>query len=191
LSATSNVPLADTTLVSNPSTTPDRNYLSIIGVLLYLAQGTRPNISFATHYLARFLLNPDDSHWTAVKKLVAYVRATRHFELQVVPREDGPTLKIFVDASWMGEGARSHHGFVATLWNVPIAWSARRQVAPARSTCQAEYVALSAASVEAIWLAEMLGGLLGTMKPVMYCDNRAAVKIATNKASVVKAKNIN
>jgi hypothetical protein len=37
----------------------------------------------------------------------------------------------------------------------------------------------------------MLGGLLGTMKPVMYCDNRAAVKIATNKASVVKAKNIN
>jgi hypothetical protein len=91
----------------------------------------------------------------------------------------------------MGEGARSHHGFVATLWNIPIAWSARRQVAPARSTCQAEYVALSAAAVEAIWLAEMLGGLLGTMKPVMYCDNRAAVKIATNKASVVKAKNIN
>ncbi|PLW53210.1 hypothetical protein PCANC_09768 [Puccinia coronata f. sp. avenae] len=82
-SATSNVPLADTTLVSNPLTTPDRNYLLIIGVLLYLAQGTRPDISFATHYLARFSLNPDNSHWTAVKKLVAYVCATRHFELQV------------------------------------------------------------------------------------------------------------
>jgi hypothetical protein len=64
-------------------------------------------------------------------------------------------------------------------------------VAPARSTCQAEYIALSAASVEAIWLADMLGGLLGPMKPIMYCNNKAAVKIVTNKASIIKAKNIN
>jgi hypothetical protein len=68
---TSSVPLAETSLVSNPLTTPDQNYLSIIGVLLYLAQGSRPDILFATHYLARFSLNPDESHWAAVKKLVA------------------------------------------------------------------------------------------------------------------------
>jgi hypothetical protein len=111
--------------------------------------------------------------------------------LQDVPKETRDSLEVYVDASWMGKGAQSHHGFMATLWGIPIAWSARRQVAPARLTCQAEYIALSAASVKAIWLSEMLGGLLGPIKPIMYCNNRAAVKIATNKASVVKAKNIN
>jgi hypothetical protein len=78
---------------------PDWSYLLYIGVLLYLAQGTRPDILFATHFLARFSLNPDESRWTAVRKLIAYVRATEHFELQVEPVKSGQPLKIYVDAS--------------------------------------------------------------------------------------------
>jgi hypothetical protein len=30
-------------------------------------------------------LNPNDSHWVALYKLVAYVRATAHFALSVEP----------------------------------------------------------------------------------------------------------
>ena len=85
-------------------------------MLLYLAQGTRPDIAYATHYLARFLLNPDDSHWDALQQLVAYCRTTAQFKLTVEPVDSGGVLRTYVEASWMGEGARSHHGYITTLW---------------------------------------------------------------------------
>jgi hypothetical protein len=146
------VPLANTLLDSNPLWEPDNLYLLYIGVLLYLAQGTRPDILFVTHYLAQFSLNPDESQWAAVCRLVAYVRATAHFQLSVEPVNQDQPLWVYVDASWMGEGARSHHGYMATLLLVHIAWAARRQTVVARLTCHAEFIALLAASVEGVWL---------------------------------------
>jgi hypothetical protein len=91
----------------------------------------------------------------------------------------------------MGEGVWSHHGYIATLWSVPIAWAARSQVLVERLTCHAEFIALLAVSVEGVWLADMLGQWVGKVQPIMFCDNQASVKIATNKASIVKVKNIN
>ncbi|KNZ50400.1 uncharacterized protein VP01_4443g2 [Puccinia sorghi] len=151
----------------------------------------RPNISFATHYLARFSLNPDEMHWAALRQLIAYVRSTQHFELKVEPEELDDPLKVFVDASWMGKGARSHHGFMTTLWSVPIAWSSRHQAVVAKSTRQADFIALAAASGEGVWIADLLEHLVGRIVPVVLCDNRAAVKITTNTANVLKIKNIN
>jgi hypothetical protein len=46
--------------IGDPSTST--KYLSIIGVLSYLAVGTRPDISFAVNFLARFLANPSVTH---------------------------------------------------------------------------------------------------------------------------------
>jgi L-lactate permease len=91
----------------------------------------------------------------------------------------------------MGEGAQSHHGYVATLWLVPIAWAARQQTVVACLTCHAEFIALLAASVEGVWLADILGSLIGRVQLLLFCDNLETVKIATNKASVIKVKNIN
>jgi hypothetical protein len=50
------VPLANKLLESNPLREPDKLYLLYIGVLLYLAQGTWPDILFVTHHLAWFSL---------------------------------------------------------------------------------------------------------------------------------------
>jgi hypothetical protein len=66
---TLDVPLLDSNLESNVSVGPDVRYLLYIGILLYVAQGTRPDIAYATNYLARFSLNPDESHWAALKRL--------------------------------------------------------------------------------------------------------------------------
>jgi hypothetical protein len=123
--------------------------------------------------------------------LVAYVRTTDHFELKVELVDQLEPLKTYVNASWMGEGAWSHQGYLTTLWSVPLAWNAKRQTVVAKSTCQAEYVALLMASDGAKWMEEILKPLIGRLKPVLMCDNKAAVKIAKNKASMNKTKNIN
>ncbi|KNZ45773.1 hypothetical protein VP01_7816g1, partial [Puccinia sorghi] len=78
-------------------------------------KGTRPDISFATHYLARFSFNPDQTHWAALRRLIAYVQSTQHFELKIERDNSPDPLKVYVDASWMGERAQSHQGFMATL----------------------------------------------------------------------------
>ena len=51
-------------------------YISTIGVLLYLAQCTRPDISFAVNLLARHSSAPTRRHWIGVKTIFRYLRGT-------------------------------------------------------------------------------------------------------------------
>ncbi len=42
-------------------------YQSIVGALLYLSTGTRPDIAFAVGNAAKFCSKPTRKHWIAVK----------------------------------------------------------------------------------------------------------------------------
>ena len=46
---------------------PEVSYLSAIGALMYLANNTRPDISFSVSLLARFSSSPTRRHWNGVK----------------------------------------------------------------------------------------------------------------------------
>lgn len=47
-----------------------------IGCLLYLAGGTRPDITFSVNLLASFQLNPTEDDWEDVKRVMRYLRGT-------------------------------------------------------------------------------------------------------------------
>ena len=53
---------------------PEVSYLSAIGALLYLAQCTRPDITFSVNLLARFSSAPTRRHWNGVKHILRYLR---------------------------------------------------------------------------------------------------------------------
>ena len=48
-------------------------YWSIIGSLRYLVH-TRPDIAFTVGYISRFMEDPREDHWAAVRRLLRYVR---------------------------------------------------------------------------------------------------------------------
>ena len=50
-------------------------YRSIIGDLRYLVH-MRPDIAFAVGYVSRFMEDPREDHWAAVKRLLRYVKGT-------------------------------------------------------------------------------------------------------------------
>jgi len=50
-------------------------YRSIVGGLRYLTH-TRPDITFAVEYVGRFMEDPHEDHWIAVKRLLRYVKGT-------------------------------------------------------------------------------------------------------------------
>ncbi|SGY77719.1 BQ5605_C005g03707 [Microbotryum silenes-dioicae] len=158
-------------------------YLQAIGSLLYISLGTRPDIAFAVSYLSRFANNPGRRHWVAVKHVLRYLRATYRDELLYAC---GPT-KItgvvgYSDANWGAcvDTSISTMGFVFYLAGSAVSWSSKRQTRVADSTTDAEYLALSHAGKEAIYLTQLLSEL--HVRPVdaahIFTDNEAAAAVA-------------
>ena len=50
-----------------------------VGGLLYLATGTRPDIAYAISSISRFLENPKQIHWNALKRILKYVNGTTNY----------------------------------------------------------------------------------------------------------------
>ncbi|MBW0494710.1 hypothetical protein O181_034425 [Austropuccinia psidii MF-1] len=90
----------------------DKPYLKRIGILLYIAQACRPDISFAVNYLARFSLCTDQEHWNTLEHLIAYLHRTRDMGILISKSNLSSEVKCFVDANWGGEANRSTHGYI-------------------------------------------------------------------------------
>ena len=73
----------------------------------------------------------------------------------------------------------------------PISWLSKKQSVVALSTSEAEYVVLSLATQEAIWIRRLLTELNISTKPVMLMeDNQAAIAIARNPVAHARTKHI-
>ena len=53
-------------------------YRSMIGSLLYLTT-SRPDISYSVRVCARYQANPKESHMTALKRIIKYLKTTAEF----------------------------------------------------------------------------------------------------------------
>ncbi|GJV57429.1 retrotransposon protein, putative, ty1-copia subclass [Tanacetum coccineum] len=52
-------------------------YASAVGSIMYVVRCTRPDVAFAQNITSRFQQNPGESHWTAVKNILKYLRNTK------------------------------------------------------------------------------------------------------------------
>jgi hypothetical protein len=52
------------------------SYRELIGLLLWVANGTRPDVSFSVNTLAKFTSNPGLVHWKALLRVLGYLYAT-------------------------------------------------------------------------------------------------------------------
>ncbi|KAM1529029.1 hypothetical protein ACFX1Z_018287 [Malus domestica] len=129
---------------------PEIPYLSAIEALLYLAQCTRPDISFAVNLLARHSNAPTPMHWNGVKDIFRYLKGTTdlglfytHESLSVtapyVPRIDS-CLIGYADAGYMfnSHRARSQIGYVFILGDTAISRRSTKQMLVATSSNHAE-----------------------------------------------------
>ena len=73
--ATSQIPMLEILDSGNSDTDFDKhfNYKSIIGMLLYLEKGTRPDLAYSVHQCARYSSNPKRKHAKALKKIEKYL----------------------------------------------------------------------------------------------------------------------
>lgn len=168
-------------------------YRQLIGSLLYLANGTRPDISYAIGVASRYLENPSISHVNAAKRILKYIKGTMSYGILY-----GSTGKIIIsgysDSDYAGclDTRRSTTGYVFTLNGSAITWCSRRQASTTRSTAEAEYIAASEASSELVWLNRLLGEIVPNQfdTPILHIDNESALKLVKNPVLHRRTKHI-
>ncbi|KAL0424089.1 UNVERIFIED_CONTAM: Retrovirus-related Pol polyprotein from transposon TNT 1-94, partial [Sesamum radiatum] len=117
-------------------------YSQIIGSLQYLANGTRPDISFSVSKLARYTSCPNKTHWGALDRVLRYLKGT--VSLAIHYGRFPAVLEGYSDASWIAKNSGSNgcSGYVFTLGGGAVSWKSAKQTLITRSTFEAELCAL-------------------------------------------------
>jgi hypothetical protein len=157
-------------------------YRQLIGSLMYLVN-TRPDICFAVSTLSQYMVEPRHVHWIAAKHVLRYLHGTVGYGLRYV--SDGDVkLQGYTDSDWAGSAVdrKSTSGCCFSLGSGMISWLSRKQTSVALSTTEAEYIAASVASREAVWLRKLLAGIFDLeLEPTLiHCDNQSCVKLSEN-----------
>ena len=137
-------------------------YREAIGSLMYAAVATRPDIAFAVSTLSRFLENPGEAHWQAVKRVFRYLAGTRNHVLTYGAEQYD--LTGYTDA----DGASQEHrcaisGYAFLIDGGAVSWMSRKQELVTLSTVEAEYVAATHVAKECIWLRHLIGELFPSL----------------------------
>ena len=103
-------------------------------------------------------------------------------------------LQTFVDADWAAntDTRVSTTAFITFLGSNPISWSARKQGVVSRSSTEAEFCALAAATSEIVWLHSLITelGLHLQNPPQSFCDNIGATHFNLNPVQHTRMKYI-
>jgi histone deacetylase 1/2 len=172
-------------------------YRTIVGSLLYLSVMSRPDITFTVCNLSQFVTNPGMSHWRALKHLLRYLKGTQT-KAMTFKRVSSASfyLRGFSDSDWASDSddRRSMSGYCFALTdNGPlVSWQARKQGCIALSSCEAEYVALSQAAQEMVFLSGLINdiGIEVREIPTLFCDNQGSVALASNSMCNKRSKHI-
>lgn len=167
-------------------------YKEAVGCLIHLVQGSRPDIAYAVHDVSKFNKNPGKEHWLAVKRIFRYLKGTLHMKLEYGHDADSNLLG-YSDSDYAGEldERRSCTGFVFIRNGGAISWSSKRQETVAVSSTEAEYMALAAATQDALWLRQFEAEFWSIDKPTtILCDNQSAISLANNNAYHSRTRHI-
>ena len=164
----------------------------MIGLLLYLMLGTRPDIAYAITKLSQFSANPSKDHIERAKYILHYLVGTQDYSLKYL-HKSGKGLVAYTDSDWAADQIkrRSVTGFFFKLANGIISWRSHSQKTVALSSTEAEYMAISDCSRQAIWIKTLLTELGITLKATpVYGDNQGSIFIASNPVQESRTKHI-
>ncbi|XP_042021030.1 secreted RxLR effector protein 161-like [Salvia splendens] len=159
-----NTPLAPHLKLSSqlsPKTEDEREYMAkapyanAVGSLMYAMVCTRSDISQVVGIVSRYMHDPGKGHWQAVKWIMRYIKDT--VDIGLLFEQDkslGHFTVGYCDSDYAGDldKRRSTTVYLFTLASAPISWKSTLQSTVALSTTEAEYMAITEAVNEAIWL---------------------------------------
>ena len=157
-------------------------YASAVGSLMYGMIGTRPDLAYAVGLVSRFMENPGRCHWSAVKWILRYLKGASDVCLNF-KKSDKFEIEGFCDSDYSADldRRRSIFGYVFKVGGNTVSWRSTLQHVVALSTTEAEYMALTEAAKERIWL-KIFCSELGFKSEIfkLTCDSHNAICLAKN-----------
>nr|GEV15768.1 uncharacterized mitochondrial protein AtMg00810-like [Tanacetum cinerariifolium] len=132
------------------------DYRSMIGSLIYVTS-SRPDIMFATCMCARYHVNPNEHHVSAIKRIFRYIKGTINLGLWY-PKDYGFDLTAYSDADHAGchLDRKSTYGSVQFLGDKLVCWSFKKYNYVSISTAESEYVAVFSCCAQVLWMRTQL-----------------------------------
>ena len=166
-------------------------YREVIGSLMFIMLGTRPDIAYAVSFLGRFVKNPSLIHWKAVKRVLRYLQETKSYCLRFTKSKN---LQLFAygDSDWAnGSDRKSITGICIFHENNLVYWSSKKQSCVTLSTAEAETVAATDASKDAVWISKLISEMDKEPTSVtLYTDNQPCIQIAKRLGAQSRTKHI-
>ncbi|SOV08274.1 uncharacterized protein UDID_17337 [Ustilago sp. UG-2017a] len=191
----SSVPLQDIPVPETAASMAERKeYPQIVGKLLWLSNGTRPDISQAVGVLARYMTQPSREHYNAAQKVLQYLDHTRDIHLQYGGDKQQDFLMAHSDANWASDATaqrKSSSGSAVFVCGNLVAWKSALQRCTALSAVEAEFVAATEAAREILFfkhLFKTVGVDVGT--PTIFSDNTGTIQVSKDPAQHWKLKHI-
>ena len=173
-----------------------KKYQELIGSLIWLMTGTRPDIVFVTTLLSRFMQEPTTTHMAIALDVLRYLKYTIHYDLRFVRTGNKLQLFGFSDSDYSSDPldrkSISGNCFKLTQRLGLITWRSCKQEFIAGSSCESEFIAMYESSKEAQFLRQILSEF--TNKPPqtvkIYADNQGAISLAQHPAFHQRTKHI-
>ncbi|MCO5568252.1 hypothetical protein L7F22_021949 [Adiantum nelumboides] len=135
--------------------------------------------------------NPSKKHWEAVKGILRYLKATKNMCICYGSQE--LSVMGYTDSDYVGDldNRRSTSRYVFTMARGAVSWRSRLQTCVTQSTTKAEYVAVSEACKETIWLGRLMINLgIKEETPILRCDTQIAIQLTRNSVYHSKTKHV-
>lgn len=159
----------------------DTAYRQLVGSVMYLVLCTRPDISFSTGALSKFLSDLTDAHWTSAIRLLRFLQGTIDMKL-LFSRSAGFDIVAYCDADWASSYDRkSTTGYLIYIGNNLVMWKSKKQSTIALSSTEAEFIAATETIREIIWVRNFTDSFrIEINRPNLYCDTQPAIAIANS-----------
>ena len=187
----------------------DKPYMSLVGSLMYASISARSDIAQAVGAVARYMNNPGIQHWNAAKRILRYLKGTMKLGItygniamgkRAVAEDEkrgnkSSNVVAYADADYASclDTRRSRTGYALFHNRGATAWESRSQPTCAKSTTEAEYMALGEACSEIKWQRQLLEDLTNQKQQgptILWEDNKGAIALASDPIFRRRTKHI-
>ncbi|SRR5258708_8058090 len=125
---------------------------------MYVMLGMCPDIAYAVGALSQYSSNPRTDHLNAINCVLKYLNTTKDYKLLYNGDSSEGDFSAYCNSDWAGDlcDHRSISGYVFKIAGTAISWSSKKQPSTALSSTEGEYMALTHAVKEVMWIQEFL-----------------------------------
>ncbi len=173
-------------------------YRSLVGALIHVAKGTRPDIVNAVRHLSRYLSCFAEEHFNAGLRVLCYLKHTSDYGILYDGKLDTKAFSLHFeesgDASFgaLLDDRRSVIAFVSMACGECVSWKSFLNSSICLSSTQAEIIAMSEAGRDVEWIRILLGELnyLDDEPTKLWCDNQSTIEIVKKPVNYKGTKHI-